>query len=69
MKRSDFEYVDSTLTYSYIVMGVIGVFLLLLALTCGTLLPFWMFLNSMQLMVHVPLIRTTLPGNAHYFFL
>ena len=28
-----------------------------------------MFLNSLQLIVHVPLIRTNIPGNAHYFLL
>ena len=69
LKREDVESIDNVLEYSYIIMGVIGFLLLLLVLTCGPLLPFWMFLNSMQLMVHVPLIRTAIPGNAHYFFL
>lgn len=33
----------------------------------GRLLPIWMFLNSMQLVVHLPLLPTNMPGNAHYF--
>ena len=41
----------------------------LLVMTVGPLLPVWMFINSMQLILHVPLIRTNLPGNAHFFLL
>ena len=34
----------------------------LLALCCGPLLPFWMFLNSIILIAHLPLIKTVIPG-------
>ena len=35
----------------------------------GRLLPTFMFLNSMQLIVHTPLLATYMPGNLHLFFL
>ena len=69
MQPDEVENVDTMLEISYYFMAAIAFLLLLLVLTCGPLLPFWMFLNSMQLMVHVPLIHTNIPGNAHYFFL
>ena len=31
------------------------------------LLPTWMFLNSMQLIVHAVLLSTSMPSNLHYF--
>lgn len=33
----------------------------------GRLLPTWMFLNSMQLIVHAPLLPVELPANVQYF--
>lgn len=33
----------------------------------GRLLPTWMFLNSMQLIVHTPLVDTYMPTNLHIF--
>lgn len=33
----------------------------------GSLLPTWMFLNSLQLIVHVPMIDAHLPASLHYF--
>ena len=41
----------------------------LVALCCGPLLPFWMFLNSLILIAHLPLIKTGIPGQAHFFLL
>ena len=41
----------------------------MLVLSCGPLLPVWMFINSMQLIVHLPLIRSPQPGNSHLFLL
>ena len=35
----------------------------------GRLLPTFMFLNSIQLIVHTPLLATYMPGNLHLFFL
>ena len=34
----------------------------------GRLLPTWMFLNSMQLIVHTPLLQTFMPSNLNLFF-
>ena len=42
-------------------------FCLLVAFCGGRLLPTWMFLNSMQLIVHVILIKTDMPSHAHSF--
>ena len=33
----------------------------------GQLLPTWMFLNSMQLITHVPMLDAHVPANLHYF--
>lgn len=33
----------------------------------GRLLPTWMFLNSIQLIVHLPLLSTSMPSNLHFF--
>ena len=35
----------------------------------GRLLPTWMFLNSLQLIVHLPLISTSMPSNLHFFLI
>lgn len=47
-------------------MAVMVVFLLVIC-CAGPLLPTWMFLNSMQLIFHVPLIKSDLPAHAHFF--
>ena len=33
----------------------------------GHLLPTWMFLNSLQLVSHVPMLDANMPANLHYF--
>ena len=35
----------------------------------GSLMTTWLCINSVQLLSHVPLISSSLPANAHYFFL
>lgn len=42
-------------------------FVLLLVGLGVSLLPTWMFLNSLQLIVHTPLLQSYLPANVHYF--
>ena len=42
---------------------------LFLAIFQGSLVSTWMFINSLQLIAHVPLIATNMPANANYFFL
>ena len=61
--------VQTTVLVSRALLTVIGVVILILVLSCGPLLPVWMFINSMQLIVHVPLIRAKLPGHAHFLLL
>lgn len=58
IKYSETDDVDSTLIFSHILIGLIGFFFLMLILSCGPLLPVWMFINSLQLIVHVPLIAS-----------
>lgn len=69
MQADEAEIIDDLLVFSKVILTMISILFLLLVLTCGPLLPFWMFLNSLQLLVHTPLIKANIPGNAHYFFL
>lgn len=41
----------------------------ILAVFQGSLVHTWIFINSLQMISHVPLISTSLPSNAHYFLL
>jgi len=52
---------------SLICIGVAVSFFL--AIFQGSLVTTWMFINSLQLITHVPLISEKLPANANYFFL
>lgn len=45
----------------------ITMFLILPTITAGSLLPTWMFINSLQIISHMVLIKTLMPGNTHYF--
>ena len=45
----------------------LGFLMILPFVTIGSLLPTWMFINSLQLLAHLPLINSIMPGNAHYF--
>ena len=69
MSPEEIVSVSSALAFSFALLIIIAFFILLLIFTCGSLLPVWMFINSMQLILHVPLIRIKLPGNAHHFLL
>ena len=35
--------------------------------TAGSLLPFWIFINSLQIISHMILLKTIMPANAHFF--
>lgn len=52
-----------------ILFYVLGIVILLVALCMGPLLPIWMFFNSLQLIVHIPMIRVNLPATANLFLL
>ena len=69
MPEVDSVSIESALGFTDFLYVIIGLFIFLLVLFCGPLLPVWMFINSMQLIVHVPLLDIKLPGNAHYFIL
>ena len=67
MKLSDVSSVDTMINLQWILLVIGAVLLLFLVISCGSLLPVWMFINTLQLISHVPMIRTELPGHAHYF--
>lgn len=69
MSQEDLVSIDSALSFSHVLTGLIMFLFFLLVVSCGPLLSVWMFINSMQLIVHIPLIAIKLPGNAHYFLL
>ena len=69
MQLDEKEQVDEMLTYSFGILSAGAFFSLVLVLSCGPLLPLWMFINSMQLILHLPLIRSQLPGAANFFLL
>ena len=41
--------------------------LILPVITVGSLLPTWIFINSLQIIAHTVLLKTLMPANAHYF--
>jgi hypothetical protein len=43
------------------------VIVILLLFCGGRLIPTWMFLNSLSLIVHLPLLAVMMPGELHYF--
>ena len=48
----------------------IGIMLMVLpVITVGSLLPTWMFINSLQIIAHMLLLKTLMTGSAHYFLL
>ena len=50
-------------------MGIMAFFFFLILCAMGPLLPTWMFLNSMQLIFHAPLIKSDMPSHAFYFMI
>lgn len=69
MNLNDFNSVDSTLSFSHGLLITAIIFITILVLSGGSLIPVWMFINSLQLCAYVVLIPTKLPGNAHHFLL
>ena len=45
----------------------LAIILVLPVATVGSLLPTWIFLNSLEIISHMILLKTMMPGNAHYF--
>mmetsp|Transcript_18024 Transcript_18024/g.22571 ORF Transcript_18024/g.22571 Transcript_18024/m.22571 type:complete len:275 (-) Transcript_18024:1061-1885(-) len=51
------------------IFGVSVTLSFILAFFRGSLLSTWLSINTVQLVVHVPMIASSLPANAHYFML
>lgn len=64
---SDAEQIEITEDIYVSPLVIASSFALLVAFCGGRLLPTWMFLNSMQLILHLILIRTDIPSHAHLF--
>ena len=60
------EQIEMPLEATEIATLTILCIILLILLCAGPLLPAWMFLNSMQLLLHVPLIKSDMPAHAHF---
>ena len=45
----------------------IAVPMFLLAICSGSLVPLWMFINSLTLIAHAPLLSESLPSNLSYY--
>ena len=41
--------------------------MILPVIAVGSLLPTWIFINSLQIIAHTILLKTLMPANAHYF--
>ena len=54
-------------TYLNVVLTMGLVPMLLVLGMGGKLLPTWMFINSLQLMTHIPMIDANVPSDLHYF--
>ena len=53
---------------AFLIVICVVMLIVLLLLTCGgRLLPTWMFLNSLSLLAHLPLLGVMMPANLHYF--
>lgn len=50
------NFATSVLFFAFLILGL-----------GGRLLPVWMFINSLQLIMHTQLLETELPANLHYF--
>lgn len=48
-------------------MALATLVLILPVITAGSMLPTWMFINSLQIIAHLALVKTMIPANAHYF--
>lgn len=63
------EAADLDIIASYLIMLTIftAMFMVLLAIHKGSLTTFWMFLNSIQLVIYTVLLQTPMPSNASFF--
>lgn len=61
------DVLDSGLVYikAYVIAIVLGT---LAFFSLGSLLPLWVFFNSLQMITHTILLNTEMPGNVFYVF-
>ena len=66
---TEFEETNLPTQIANVVLLVIAVLAIVLALSWGPLLPVWMFFNSLQLLLHLPLLRVRIPASANLFLM
>ena len=67
LRQIDPELAEALGVFGHILATVVGLLMLLSALLTGRLLPTWMFLNTLQLISHLPLLKTEIAAPAAYF--
>ena len=66
VSRSEKQSIDSI----HSALGLVALATLLFILpiiTAGSLLPTWMFINSLSIIAHMVLLKSLMPANAHFF--
>lgn len=69
MKQSEADNVEIFYNSTIWLFIALACLFALLAAMYGPLLSFWMFINSLQLILHLPLINVYLPATANFFML
>ena len=46
---------------------IVTLVMILPVIAVGSLLPTWIFINSLQIIAHMVLLKTLMPANAYYF--
>ena len=62
-EKENIQYID----FSVKVLLITTFAMILPVITVGSLLPTWIFINSLQIIAHTVLLKTLMPANAHYF--
>ena len=66
MPHADMKYVGWMAEFLRIFV-IIAFILIMSVMTIGSLLPTWVFVNSLEIISHMILLKTVMPANAHYF--
>ena len=65
MPHADMKYVGWMAEFLRVFV-IIAFILIMPVMTIGSLLPTWVFVNSLEIISHMILLKTVMPANAHY---
>ena len=69
MRQVSVEEAESIDNFEIVRGLAIATFILMFAFAAiGSILPTWIFINSVSLVAHTTLLNTLMPGNVHYIF-